>query len=344
MTILRNEIRTGLLVVVSLVVLVGVLLYLGAPGVFTPQKTYRIYFDNAAGIKQGAAVMLAGRKVGQVHALFSPVDEDERPTPEMETLVEVQVEAKAKIYKKVKVLMTQTSLLGETIIDFTNGQQESGIADHEASFIGERPAGLAEAVPAILERIDPVLAKATTTLASLEETAGNISKLTREEADLPVALAELRKSSSNLTELTGSEGSLPRSLKNIESMTSPEGKLGQAAANIERLTNSESSLTKTLSNTEKFTAELSSNKDIGVTLRNFRTASEKLNRTVDQLGPRFSAVGANLEQASDTLKRQPWRLIYPTTKKYPEEALKPPAPRVKEPAVPVRKKLPSRTR
>ena len=52
MTILRNEIRTGLLVVISLALLVAVLLYLGAPGVFTPQKTYRIYFDNAAGLSR----------------------------------------------------------------------------------------------------------------------------------------------------------------------------------------------------------------------------------------------------------------------------------------------------
>src|SRR3954453_10654270 len=123
MNILRNEIRTGLLVVLSLIALVAVLLYLGAPGVFSAQKTYRVYFDNAGGIKQGAAVLLAGRKVGQVRALFSPVAEKDRPKPEMETYIEVQVAANTRIYNKVKVLMTQQSLLGETIIDFTNGEE-----------------------------------------------------------------------------------------------------------------------------------------------------------------------------------------------------------------------------
>ena len=53
MNILRNEIRTGLLVVLSLAALTALLLYLGAPGVFVPQHTYRIFFDNAAGIKPG---------------------------------------------------------------------------------------------------------------------------------------------------------------------------------------------------------------------------------------------------------------------------------------------------
>lgn len=45
-----------------------------------------------------------------------------------------------------------------------------------------------------------------------------------------------------------------------------------------------------------------------VTLRNFRTASVNLNGTLDPLGATFTQVGANLEPASDPVKRQPWRL------------------------------------
>src|SRR6186997_2157278 len=103
MNITRTEIRTGLLVVVSLTILVAVLIFLGAPGFFVPQNTYRIYFDNASGIKPGAQVLLAGRKIGQVKQLYSPVPEKERPTPKMETLIEVEVASTAKIFNKVKV-------------------------------------------------------------------------------------------------------------------------------------------------------------------------------------------------------------------------------------------------
>src|SRR4029079_12576677 len=117
MNITRNEIRTGLLVVLSLAVLVAVLVYLGAPGVFVPQHTYRIYFDNASGIKPGAQVLLAGRKIGLVRKLYSPVPEKERPTPKMETLIEVEVAKSAQIFKKVKVQIAQPSLLGESVID-----------------------------------------------------------------------------------------------------------------------------------------------------------------------------------------------------------------------------------
>jgi phospholipid/cholesterol/gamma-HCH transport system substrate-binding protein len=346
MNILRHEIRTGLLVVLTLAVLVVVVLYLGAPGVFVPQHTYRIYFDNASGIKQGADVLLAGRKVGRVKNLYSPVPEGERPSPKMETLIEVEVSAYAKIYKSVKVQMVQNGLLGEQVIDFTSGEEASGRAPDGARFLGTRPGGLQDAVPMVLEKIDPVLTKATTTLESLEKTSDNLAQLTAKGADLPVALGEFRQFGTNLKELSGAEGALKKSLDNIQTMTGDGGKIDQAIGNIHKLTAPDSSLAKALDNAQQFTNDLAHNKDIDATLRNFRNASENLNRAVSDLGPQFSAIGRNLQQASDTVKRQPWRLIWPSTKKYEDDGrASPPQPRLRvsaprkapEPQKPVRK-------
>ena len=77
MQLQKNEIMTGLLVVGTVAALVFILVLLGAPGLFRPLVIYKIYVDNAAGIKQGAVVMLAGRKIGQVQKLFSPVSREE---------------------------------------------------------------------------------------------------------------------------------------------------------------------------------------------------------------------------------------------------------------------------
>src|SRR5881409_2974753 len=125
MQIRRNEVLTGLLVVATLAVLTGILVLLGAPGLFRPLVTYKIYFDNAAGIKLGAPVLLAGRKIGQVEKLYSPVsrEEDQRaqeaaaathppdpnatPTssngkPKFEARIDVQVDKNAKVYRDAR--------------------------------------------------------------------------------------------------------------------------------------------------------------------------------------------------------------------------------------------------
>src|SRR5437763_15753150 len=82
MQLQRNEVMTGLLVIGTIAVVAFLLVLLGAPGLFRPLVTYKVYFDNAAGIKQGAPVMLAGRKIGQVQKLFSPVSPQEEKRAE----------------------------------------------------------------------------------------------------------------------------------------------------------------------------------------------------------------------------------------------------------------------
>src|SRR5207248_10595149 len=77
MQLQRNEVLTGLLVVATLAILTGILVLLRAPGLFRPLTTYKIYFDNAAGIKLGAPVLLSGRKSGQVAKLYSPVSRED---------------------------------------------------------------------------------------------------------------------------------------------------------------------------------------------------------------------------------------------------------------------------
>jgi paraquat-inducible protein B len=112
-----------------------------------------------------------------------------------------------------------------------------------------------------------------------------------------------------------------------------------AAANLEKLTGPEGSLSKTLKNAEKVTAELSGNKDIGGTLHYLKETSAQLNTTIAELSVQFKKIGENLTEASDTVKRQPWRLVWPSTKKYNGESdIAPPQPCPKPAS---RKTLPS---
>lgn len=316
----RNSLRTGLLVLITVGAFVGLVVYLASPGTIVRQNTYWVYFDNAAGIKPGAQVLLAGRKIGQVRRLYSPVPKLERPSPKLETLIEVQVTASAQVYKKVQVWLSQPRLLAEPVIDFTNGEESSGLAPNGFRFKGQRPPGISETVPIILERLDPVIEELSTSLASLREATDNFTRLSDDDADLPKAFSEFRELGVRLNKISSEEGPLHQSLANLEHLTGPGGKLDVATDQLAGLTAPGGHLSQAFANAERFTASLSKNPDLDVTLRNFRSASGRLNNTVGALGSQFSTVGSNLAQASDTIKRQPWRLIWPSTKKYGDEA------------------------
>ena len=240
MQLQKNEIMTGLLVVGTVAVLVFVLVLLGAPGLFRPLVTYKIYVDNAAGIKQGAVVMLAGRKIGQVQKLFSPVSPEEEKQaeeaeaaihppeanpspspsttpgkPRFEVRVDVQVDKNARVYRDARARMMQLGLLGDLAIDFTQGTGASGRAKDGEMFAGERTPDLGEAAAKMLEVIKPVAAEATTTMKDLQQTAQNLNRLTDENSELTLALGQFKTFGQHLVDLTAPESALSHSLANI---------------------------------------------------------------------------------------------------------------------------------
>ena len=308
MQLQRNEILTGLLVLATIAVLTGILILLGAPGLFRPLVTYRIYMDNAAGIKQGAPVLLAGRKIGQVDKLYSPVSKedaaraeaaaaalhsgDPSPTPadkpKYEARIDVKVDRNALVYKDAKTRLITLGLLGEVAIDITQGNDSSGRASDGEIFAGERVPDFGESISKMLDIVKPVAAEATNTLKELQTTTQNLSRITDENSQLNMGLAQFRTFVENLTSLTARDSSLSIALANIE----------------------------------KISTDLSSNDNIKITLQNFRESSDKLRgvlNDLNQLGPDLKASGTNIKELTETVKSQPWRLIWPSTKKYPQE-------------------------
>jgi ABC-type transporter Mla subunit MlaD len=285
-----------------------VLILLGAPGLFRPLVTYRLYFDNASGIKLGAPVLLAGRKIGQVSALYSPVSIEEAkraieaasneptpapassaepsaspaPTPKFEVRINVEVDKKAAIYKDARVRLMTLGLLGETAIDISGGNESAGLAQPSQIFAGDRVPEFSEAIAKMLAIIQPVATEATATLKELQTTSQNLSKITDEGSELNLALGQFKVFGEHLASITAPDSSLAQSLKHIQEISE----------------------------------QLTKDDNIKITLQNFRQSSEKLKTSMNAIGPDLRTAVGNAKEFTDTVKRQPWRLIWPGTKKY----------------------------
>ena len=307
MQIRRQEILTGLLVIVTLGVTVFVILRLGAPGVFTPLKTFYVILDNVAGLKPGAPVLLAGRRIGQVTELHSPLPMNERPPDHKnyEVLITLRVNSSAEIYKTVDVRMAQPSLLGDSVIDFTSGIQSSGLAPDGTTFIGKRDPGIAESVNTVLAQIGPVAKSAEAALIEVKETAENLKRITSKGSEFDLAMTGFREVGDNFAAMTAEGGALRTSVQNIETLTSDLSVVTTRLADDDTVSKTLESFQSVANRYEGVGDEL---EGVALTLRN----------TIRGLDPELQAILVNAEQMTDTLKRQPWRLIWPTTKKYPE--------------------------
>ncbi len=151
----KHAITTGLLVLGTLGVLIAVLVVIGMPGVINKLHTFQISYDNANGIRPGAPVLLAGREIGKVALLESPVPMDRRPKgyEHYEVLITVQVSAEAQVYDKVIARLGQQGLMGQQVIDFVEGDEASGLAPDGKGFIGERVPEISEALSEQMESL-----------------------------------------------------------------------------------------------------------------------------------------------------------------------------------------------
>jgi hypothetical protein len=138
----------------------------------------------------------------------------------------------------------------------------------------------------MLDIIGPVATEATATFKQLELTAQNLSHITDETSQLNLALIQFKTLGEHLNLLTGPDSALSSSLTNLKQLT----------------------------------GDLTKNDNISVTLQNFRASSEKLKSTLTSLGPSLQQSAENVKDATATLKSEPWRLVWPSTKKYPENA------------------------
>ncbi len=260
----RNEVLTGLLVLGTVGVLVAVILLLAAPGVFRKQDTFQVFFDNAAGVKAGAPVLVGGRQIGNVAGIDAPVPKALRPLkyPEDEVLLTVRINRGAIVYRNATPRMLQNSLLGEEVIDFVGGTEDAGNAPSGYKFVGERVPDLNAALPKILAVIEPVASTATLTLSELRKTIDSLNSVFGEEGDMRGALTKLRLTADNLTTLTAPDGVMTKSLSNLQDLTGT-------------LKAENGPFMGTLNNLQKATGSLNENHRLDKMLTNFESVGKR---------------------------------------------------------------------
>ncbi len=318
----KDTIRTSVLTLLTFGLVAFTILLVGVPGFFNRQYEISIYFDNASGIQQGANVMVAGRKVGFVSAIDSPLAPDERPKdhPECEVRIYAKINDGNQIYQDSTAVMLQQGLLGSMVIDFVRGSPEAGFAENGTEYLGERRPDFTEAIPALLDAIRPVAESAEEALSELKTAAERLESLLGENGPMATALIQIRELADNLGAITARDGALTVTLE----------RFGVFA---EDLSSKEGALQKTFSNLETFTAQLSEGEQVSRTLTRIEEAANQLDTTlsdvqgaIGSLEPTLGRTLVNTEEMTDTLKRQPWRLIWPSTVEYPSDAAEPTAP------------------
>ena len=119
-----SQLRVGALVLLAMTILIGLILLMSGQsgGLFERKLVLRCYFENAAGLKDGAPVTLEGVTIGNViHVRVVP---ERNPTP-VEVTMRVGHEFLGRLHTDSTASINQAGVLGDSYIDL-NSTHASG--------------------------------------------------------------------------------------------------------------------------------------------------------------------------------------------------------------------------
>lgn len=111
-----SQLRVGVLVLAATAILIALIFLISGSrgGLFAKKITLRVYFDNAAGLKNGVPVTLEGVTIGNVIRIR--VVPDRNPTP-VEVTLKVSTNFLPDLHTDSVATITQAGVLGDSYVD-----------------------------------------------------------------------------------------------------------------------------------------------------------------------------------------------------------------------------------
>jgi phospholipid/cholesterol/gamma-HCH transport system substrate-binding protein len=177
-----SQLKVGVIVLVAIVVLVTLLFLMTSSsglGLLSKKLTVTTYFENAAGVKEGAAVNLQGVTIGTVKTV-RVVPEPARKLTPVQVVMKLDKAYAADLKKDSKAALSTVGILGDTVVDI-NSQTATGapLQDGDELHTLETPSltDVVKASQGTIEQLNVILAKMNTVVDNLQAGKGSIGQL-----------------------------------------------------------------------------------------------------------------------------------------------------------------------
>ncbi|MGD0887103.1 MAG: MlaD family protein [Thermodesulfovibrionales bacterium] len=117
---LREEIKAGVIIVASFVILSGFVILIGGSRFFEKSDLYYTQVMNAAGLEKGAQVKLGGVRVGRISDVREPTG------PGKPVTIEIALKEGTILYKGTKAVVTQIGFVGDIYLLLTVDHTTAG--------------------------------------------------------------------------------------------------------------------------------------------------------------------------------------------------------------------------
>jgi phospholipid/cholesterol/gamma-HCH transport system substrate-binding protein len=209
-----SQLKVGVIVIVATIILVTLLFLMTSAsglGVFSKKIVVDVYFENSAGLKEGAAVDLQGVTIGTVSRIAIVTDPARKLTPVCVTL-KLDKKFQPELKEDSKAALTTVGVLGDTVVDI-NSQIAVGppLQNGDELKTLETPSltDVVKASQGTIEQVNVILAKMNTIVDNIQAGKGTVGQLMQNPSmynKADSAIAQINTLGTNLNAGKGSAG------------------------------------------------------------------------------------------------------------------------------------------
>lgn len=292
---MKEEIKAGIIIVTSLIILSGFIILIGGSQVFEKLDKYYIKVMNAAGLEVGSQVKLGGVRIGRVLSIKAPNGPGEPVT------VEIGIRKGAALYKGTKASITQIGFVGDIYlllsVDKTTTERikvgDIIPSQEQVQFdvLMSKVDGLSQTVDGLIKDIDKLFSEKN--IKGIETLIGNTNEA-------------IVSGSSNLdkvaSSLKGTTNKLELVLNEIEELVKGnKGEVSQMIKKAREDLEKAGEMIKSIEVTAKSVEKTSKSADRVIELQsqNLEILLNTMNKTTEELQDLFQEI-----------KNKPWSIIY----------------------------------
>ncbi len=236
-----SQLKVGVIVLVATVVLVTLLFLMTSSsglGIFSHKITVTTYFENSAGLKEGAAVELQGVTIGTVKSIAVSNAPDRKLTP-VQVVMKLDTKYQQNLKKDSKASLSTVGVLGDTVVDI-NSQYAVGpqlqTGDELKTLETPNLQDVVKASQGTIESLNVILAKMNTIVDNLQSGKGSVGQLIN-NPDLynkaNATVDALHTLTENLNSGKGSVGKLMNDPEMYNRLNSAMGRLDSMMAGLQ---------------------------------------------------------------------------------------------------------------
>jgi phospholipid/cholesterol/gamma-HCH transport system substrate-binding protein len=150
-----SELRVGILVIASFILLAATILYIGRQqGIFAETYSLKVYMERINGLQTGAPVWLSGVSVGSVQDIRF---RDKVKLKEIEVVLEIDKQVQQRIRKDSVARIGTLGLLGDKYVAITQGSSTESAIPEGGMLQGANPVDFEELISDASTAIDDLV-------------------------------------------------------------------------------------------------------------------------------------------------------------------------------------------